>query len=76
MDFSRIIEAIATKSTGGELVLVLVVGVLVYLLREERQERRETAQAMIAAMEKTTEALNRVGELLTELRIAVAKGDK
>lgn len=76
MDFSRIIEAIANKSSGSELILVLVVGVLIYLLREERQERKETAQAMISAMEKTTEALNRVGELLTELRITVAKGDR
>jgi hypothetical protein len=48
MDFGPFITALATKASISDLVLLLIVGVLIYLLREERQARREDATAMTA----------------------------
>lgn len=76
MDFGPLIQALASKASITDLMIVGIVGVLIYLLAEERKERRAATQQIVEAINKFADGFDKVGTLLTELRITVAKGDK
>lgn len=74
MDFGPIVLAFAQKASITDLVMILVVALLAYLLREERKGRHDDAAAMTAAMVKMADAIDKFGNIVTELRITVARG--
>ncbi len=76
MDFSPFIARLAERASISDLVLLLIVGVLIYLLREERLSRREDAAAMTGSIDKMASAIEKFGSIITELRITVAKGER
>lgn len=66
------IKAFILEATPLNLCLAGVVGLLAWMLREERIARREDAKAVEGHMLRHSSALDRLSNVLTELRITVA----
>jgi len=68
----QIVKAFVSEATPLNLCLVGVVLLLAWMLREERSARREDAKAVEGHMERHSSTLDRLSNVLTELRITVA----
>ena len=72
MDFAPVIKALADRGSPELLVALLFIGMLFYLLREERAARKDDAKMMIEAVSKVAASMDKISDVVTELRIAVA----
>ena len=66
MDLTALITAFAAKASVSDLLSVGIVGVLVYLLKGEREARSKDAQVIADALDRNTALLDRVTAALME----------
>ena len=66
------LKAFISEATLTNLCLASGVALLFWMLKEERAARREDAKAVTSALSQSHEALTKLSEVLTELRITVA----
>ena len=76
MDFSSAINSFAQKASVSDLFATVIIGVLVYLLKEEREARLNDAKLMAAATEKMADAMEKFTAALADLRVAIAQGGR
>ncbi len=74
----QIVAAIAKTENIAILVLVLaVIGMAMFIMsmrREHREDRAADSDRHLKAIDRNSDALLKVGEALTEIRIALASG--
>jgi len=67
------IKAFISEATPLNLSLAGMVGLLAWMLIEERKARRQDGQALSGHMDKHSSSLEKLSQVLIELRIAVAE---